>query len=353
MLVVLRGEPQLVKELLPVIGERLQSPPGLGRQARFFFAVLAGRARQLDLAERLYRSCLERVEGIPRAPEAQAYAGLIDVLWQAHKYEAVVEVCQRGLAQAQATNRTLFHAEMARALAQLGKMDAALEQARTAVDVAEHDHRLGCRRLKARLLADAGKLDQAVAECEAMLKEYAQAGDVRSIRYTLSGVYSVAKNYPKAEEQLQLILQADPTDATACNDLGYIWADQGKNLEEAERLIRKALDLDRKQRTSGTRVDSDSDQDNAAYVDSLGWVLFRRGRLQEARQELERATELAGGSEDPVVWDHLGDVYFRLNEPARARAAWTRAVELYENLRRRQPDDRYREIKQKLKLLGG
>jgi Flp pilus assembly protein TadD len=86
-------------------------------------------------------------------------------------------------------------------------------------------------------------------------------------------------------------------------------------------------------------------------VDSLGWVLFRRGRVQEARQELEKAAALPGGSDDPVVWDHLGDVYFRLSETGKARDAWRKAVELYEVGRRRPQDDRLKDIKQKLQTL--
>lgn len=351
MLLVLRDDADLVKQLLPLVGERLLTPDGLNHQTRFFFAVLAGRTRQLDLAERLYRGCLPRVEGTPRGQESQVYGGLLRVLWEARKYEAIVEVCKQGLNKAEATSRVLFHADMARALAQLGRMDAAIEQASAAVDIAREDDRLYCRRVRAQVLTEAGRYEQAVAECQTMLKDFPQPGDVRSVRYTLSSVYSAARNYPKAEEQLQLILEADPADATACNDLGYIWADQGKNLDQAEKLVRRAMELDRKQRTSGTAVESDSDKDNAAYMDSLGWVLFRRGRLAEARQELEKAASLPGGTDDPVVWDHLGDVYARSNEPARARAAWQKAAELYEAGRRRQQDERYKEIKQKLKLL--
>jgi tetratricopeptide (TPR) repeat protein len=351
MLLVLRDDPELVKRLLPVVGERLLMKDSLTHQTRYFFATLAARARQLDAAERLYRSCLAESERRPRRDqEPQVYSGLLRVLWQAHKYGAIVEVCQHGLANAQATSRVLFHADQARALAHLGKKEAAVEQANAAVDVAREDDRLFCRRVRAQVLSEVGRHDQAVAECQAMLKEFTQPGDIREVRYTLSGVYSAARNYPKAEEQLQLILQADPSDATACNDLGYIWADQGKNLEEAERLVRKALELDRQQRSTGTAVSADSDQDNAAYVDSLGWVLFRRGRLPEARQELERAAGMPGGADDPVVWDHLGDVCFRLNEPARAKAAWKKALDLYDTVRRRPPDERYKEIKQKLKL---
>lgn len=351
MLLVLRNDPELVKGLMPLVMDRLLVPEGLARGARYFFAVLAARTKQLDAAEKLYRSCLPRVEGLPRSPEAHIYGGLLEVLWQAHKYDAVIEISQQGLAKAQATNRTMFHHNLARAHAQLGKMDLALEQADQAVKVARDDDLIRCRSLKARLLSEAGKQDLALAECQTMLKECKNAGEVRDARYALSSVYSHAKNYLKAEEQLQLILQVDPTDATACNDLGYIWADQGKNLEEAEKLIRKSLDLDRKQRTTGTSLDPDSDQDNAAYVDSLGWALFRRGQVDAARKELERAARMPTGAEDPVVWDHLGDVYFRLNDRAKAKSAWQKSIELYEAARRRPSDERYKEIKQKLKLI--
>src|SRR5262249_14116582 len=150
--------------------------------------------------------------------------------------------------------------------------------------------RLYCRRLRTQILVDAGRYDDAIAECEALLKDYSnEAGKVRDIRATLSSVYSAARKLPHAEEQLEIILKQDPSDATANNDLGYIWADQGKKLLEAERLIRKAIDLDRQQRKGAAKVSPDSDRDNAAYIDSLGWVLFRRGQLPEARQQMEKA----------------------------------------------------------------
>jgi tetratricopeptide (TPR) repeat protein len=244
----------------------------------------------------------------------------------------------------------LFYVDRARAFLSLGKTDEALADAKAAVELASAENKLPCQRLRVQVLAEAGRYADAIAECQALLAEYTQPKEVRDIRYLLSSVYTGAKNYAKAEEQLQLILQADRDDVTAHNDLGYLWADQGKNLEEAEKLIRRALELDRSQRRTGTQVDADSDQDHAAYVDSLGWVLFRRGQLQVARQELEKATALPEG-DDPVIWDHLGDVYLQLEEPARARKAWQKAVELFEAGRRRPSDDRYKEIKQKLKHL--
>ena len=184
-----------------------------------------------------------------------------------------------------------------------------------------------------------------------MLKEYNQPGETRDIRYTFSGVYATLGEHEKSEEQLKLILDDDPNDASACNDLGYVWADQGKNLQEAERLIRKALEQDRKSRTEGPGVKLDADQDNAAYVDSLGWVLFRLGKLPEARRELERATKLGGISDDPVVWDHLGDVCFRMGDKKTAGSSWKKALELYEAGSRRNQKKQVEDLKEKVRLL--
>jgi Tfp pilus assembly protein PilF len=86
-------------------------------------------------------------------------------------------------------------------------------------------------------------------------------------------------------------------------------------------------------------------------VDSLGWVLYRRGQWETARRELERATVLPGGADDPVVWDHLGDVLARLNQREQAATAWKKALALYESGSRRRGDGRYDEIKEKLRLL--
>jgi Flp pilus assembly protein TadD len=155
-----------------------------------------------------------------------------------------------------------------------------------------------------------------------------------------------------ADKQLLLILESDPNDATANNDLGYVWADRNKNLDEAERMIRKAIELDKQQRSGGTSLDPDADKDNAAYVDSLGWVLFRKGKVNEARRELEKAAALPSGDEDPVVWDHLGDVLFRLNDKPKAKAMWEKAKEMYEAdarvSSRGRRDGRLDEVKRKL-----
>src|SRR5262249_35588660 len=96
------------------------------------------------------------------------------------------------------------------------------------------------------------------------------------------------------------------------NFLGYLLADHNLKLDEAETLVRKAIE---------------QEPDNGAYVDSMGWVYFRLGRLEDARRELERAVVLTGG--DPVVCEHLGDGYkqLRLIDSARERERKGRAAD--------------------------
>jgi tetratricopeptide (TPR) repeat protein len=348
MLAVLREDGDLVKKLLSAVGQRMRNGESLDDHTGKLFAGLATRTRQLDLAERLFRGCLH-AGGRQEEHEQDVYVGLLQVLQLAHKNQAVVDVCREGLKEAQKTNRVVFHLDMAQALMNLNQVKEALASADDAVNDAGAGDRLMCRRVRAGLLAQAEKYEQAIAECQSLLKEYNLPGEVRDIRYTLSSVYSSAKENAKSEEQLRLILDADSGDAGANNDLGYLLADRNKNLPEAEAMIRKAMELERKRRREGAWVGIDSDLDNAAYVDSLGWVLFRRGELKAAREELDRAIQLPGGGDDPVVWDHLGDVCFRQGQKAKAQEAWKKALELYEAGQRRRSDDHYRELKQKLR----
>ena len=90
-------------------------------------------------------------------------------------------------------------------------------------------------------------------------------------------------------------------------------------------------------------------QDNAAYIDSLGWVLYRRGQVDAARKELERATQLPD-SDDPVIYDHLGEVYQQLGRTTEARVTWEKAMHFYGPDKGRKMDERYRALQKKLKL---
>ena len=348
MMMVLKDDESLVGAILEVA----ISPAKLGRLSfltRGMLATLASRTKQLAAAEALFRSCLDQPGNGQQ--EAEIYSGLIRILRLEHKHEAMLEICKKGLVNAQNTNRVLFHTEMLRAHQYLGDHKAALKAAELAVQDAGSLQILTCKRLRVDVLIQAGEHARALVECQTMLKDYNSGGDLRDVRASLSQVYQAMNKMEESEQQLRLILEADSNDATANNDLGYVMADRNKNLPEAERLVRKAIELDRQQRTTGPAITVDADKDNAAYVDSLGWVLFRQGKLDEAMKELEKASKLSGGDDDPVVWDHLGDVYQKAKQTDKALASWKKSLGLYDAGTRRKGDPRYKDIQEKIRLV--
>ena len=120
-----------------------------------------------------------------------------------------------------------------------------------------------------------------------------------------------AKKWPAAEADLQSALKLYPDQAHVLNYLGYSWVDQGVNLDEGMRMIRRAVE----QRP-----------DDGYIVDSLGWAYYRLGNYEEAVKHLERAVELK--PDDPTINDHLGDGYWKIGRQLEARFQWSHAQDL-------------------------
>jgi tetratricopeptide (TPR) repeat protein len=120
-----------------------------------------------------------------------------------------------------------------------------------------------------------------------------------------------SKQWPKAEADFKKALELYPDQPLVLNYLGYSWVDQGVNLEEAFKMLRRAVDL----RPSDGYI-----------VDSLGWAHFKLGHYEEATEELEKAIDLKPA--DPVVNDHLGDAYWRVNRRIEARFQWNHARDM-------------------------
>src|SRR5262249_57675543 len=96
------------------------------------------------------------------------------------------------------------------------------------------------------------------------------------------------------------------------------------NLDEAEKHIRKALEIDRKKRKDA-KVKPEEDRDNGAYLDSLGWVLYKQKKYKEAKEILLKAVE-DKESQHIEIYDHLGDVYIALGDKAKAVEAWQKGL---------------------------
>jgi tetratricopeptide (TPR) repeat protein len=126
-----------------------------------------------------------------------------------------------------------------------------------------------------------------------------------------------SKQWSKAEADMRKSLELQPEQPHVLNYLGYSWIDQGTNLDEGMKMIKRAVD----QRP-----------DDGYIVDSLGWAYYRIGNYEDAVKNLERAIDLK--PEDPTINDHLGDAYWRIGRTLEAKFQWAHARDL-----KPEPDD--------------
>ena len=103
----------------------------------------------------------------------------------------------------------------------------------------------------------------------------------------------------------------DQSDPRVLNYLGYSWIDQGINLEEGFKMLKRAVELRPK---------------DGYIVDSVGWAYYRLGKYEESLEYMEKAVSLKPS--DPVINDHLGDVYWRLGRKLEAGFQWNHARDL-------------------------
>jgi len=120
-----------------------------------------------------------------------------------------------------------------------------------------------------------------------------------------------SKQWPKAEADMRKALELQPDQPHVLNYLGYSWIDQGINLDEGMKMIKRAVE----QRP-----------DDGYIVDSLGWAYYRIGNYEDAVKNLERAIDLK--PEDPTINDHLGDAYWRVGRTLEAKFQWAHARDL-------------------------
>ena len=159
--------------------------------------------------------------------------------------------------------------------------------------------------IEADILSNAGALEASLAVLNEGINSYP---DSASLRYARSMLGQQQDDLALMEADLRAILARDPNNATALNALGYTLADQTERYEEAYQLISRALELD---------------PDEPAILDSMGWVLYRKGELDKAIEYLTRAY---AAMPDPEVAAHLGEALWQKGERERALRVWQGAL---------------------------
>lgn len=159
---------------------------------------------------------------------------------------------------------------------------------------------------EAQLLRDAGRPADAFAVLD---KTLASQPDNPELLYDAALSAERIGLFDRMESLLRHLLTLQPENAHALNALGYSFADRNIRLPEAEQLIAQAVALA---------------PEDPYIMDSLGWVQFRLGRLEEALKTLERAHQIKA---DPEIAAHLGEVLWHLSRQDEARRIWQEARE--------------------------
>lgn len=196
----------------------------------------------------------------------------------------------------------------ATALAGDGRIDAARRRLRS-LRRENPDAAARAYATEAELLRRAERQAEALSVLDRALRAHPGNAD---LRYARAMLRIQAGKVDRAIADLEAVIDANPQNAAALNALGYTLADRGRDLDRAASLVSRAYELA---------------PDDPAVVDSMGWVAYRQGRLEEALDYLRRARSLSGG--DPEIAAHLGEVLWRLGRRDDARRVWREALEAH------------------------
>jgi tetratricopeptide (TPR) repeat protein len=315
--------------------------------------------RETDISVTFYKLYIAQAEQLRSTDKiGLGYSGLINALYDGGKYEESDAACQQFLALKGDALLDQMKPAVIRlrvlVLAKEGKEDKASELVEKLIK-AQPDNPTNLT-TKAEMLRVLDKSAEAVAAYEQAIDLYKKDEDlskeerdkrVNRIRYMLSGLHIDLNQVDKAAADLKSLLEKDPDNPGYNNDLGYIWADHDMNLAESEKLIRKAIDDDKKQRQKENPEQKPGTvKDNPSYLDSLGWVLFKQKKYKEARAPLEEAVKQSD-VQSIEIYDHLAEVLNALGDKDAAVATWKKGRELPADTKREK--DKKAEIEKKLK----
>lgn len=317
--------------LMQVGRERKEAdPPKIDLAQAYILGKLAVAAERTDDAVYFYRLTMSMLN----QPMLNVYRELGEYLMDQKRYADAAQVFREGADHpAFEQARWIFLYFMTYPLEFDGKTEEALAAIQEARGSQPDNPQLHFQH--AWVLYHAERWDEAEPIFKEVIEQYKGESEnekiVRNSQFSLSNLYVQRGDLERGEQVLEEVLNEVPDNPQANNDLGYLWADSNKNLDQARSMIEKALK---------------AEPDNPAYLDSMGWVLFRLEQFAEARTFLEKATQQEGG-DDSTIYDHLGDVLQKLDLKEDAATAWRKALEL-ERAKARPDDEVLKRVEAKL-----
>ncbi len=344
MIEALKKDPARARKLLAAASEMVKdrTKQPFNSNATYVLARVAQELKKPDLAETFYELQVQQVTKLESGQRmAVAYWGLIQALIENGKLAESKKVFQKFLETEAPEGDDFFDLYKARVermmlleMAKQGQEDEALKLLDAKIKKGTNVY--SWLDVKARVQRYSSKLDDAAQTYEDMIDRARRDPNLNErqrnlvtteARYALSGVYVDLNQIDKGADQLKALLEKDPDNPTYNNDLGFIWADHDMNLAESEKMIRKALEHDRKKKLKDDPTLKESEiKDNPSYLDSLGWVLYKQKKYKEARKPLEDAVAQEEG-QNSEIYDHLADCLMALGEKSEAIKTWKKALE--------------------------
>lgn len=273
------------------------APEHLGALARTQLA-------HIDLRKENYAAAIETAKSsfiFRDRPNSQAINIAIEALRKQNKHAEALALLEPLVARF--ADDPFVNARYVEALVRAGQKEKAKEHAaqqaklsgRNAMTVAE-------------AYIQAGEQPAAIELIKAAV---AARPDEIDLQFQLGSVYERANDRKSAEKVFLAVLEKNPDHAPTLNYLGYMWAEGGVNLDKAHEMLMRAVG---------------QEPNNGAYVDSLGWVYFRLGKLDLAEKYLTDATRLL--PRDATIHEHLGDVLAARGDLERALQSYRMALEV-------------------------
>lgn len=239
---------------------------------------------------------------VPESDKIRFY--LAAVYEETKEFDQAIEQFKLIPVQSQFYGEAMLHA--AYLLKQIGQKEEALSLVTASLQKRKDVPQLYA--LYASLLDEKGDFKKAAGILEDASSRFP---DHVQLKFFLGTIHDRLGNKDIVETQMSKVIELDPNHVQGLNYLAFTWAEANKNLDEAEKLVRRALEL----------------EPNDGYIlDTLGWVLYKKGSFKDAVRVLEKA--YAAQPNEAVIADHLGDAYRRLHLVEKAKRMYLKAAEI-------------------------